>query len=99
MTAVAALWRSGRVRQVLELLSDKAWPQGEQAYSDPNCQTAFHVAVAWGSKEMLRAKAKCGHSASTSAPSSDSSKQTPAESERERDRERERETYHLEVTI
>ena len=48
------------VRQVLELLSDRAWPQGEQAYSDPGGKTALHVAAASGTKEMCHAMAKCG---------------------------------------
>ena len=48
------------MRQVLELLSDKAWPQGEQAHSDPKGKTALHVAAASGSIRMLWAMALCG---------------------------------------
>ena len=96
MTAVAALWRSVRVRQVLELLSDKAWPQGEQAHSDPKGKTALHVAAASGSIRMLWAMVKCGKFCQHLGPElrqqeADTSRIKPKQ-QRERERERERET-------
>ena len=76
---------------MLELLSDRAWPQGEQAYSDPWGMTALHIAAAWGSKEMLLAMVKCGKFGQHIGPEL-RRQQADTSRIREREIERERET-------